>query len=91
MEVVRGVASHYNLTTKQLRGTRRVRKIVTPRHIAMYLLRVDYNLPFADIGLIFSNRDHTTVMHAVDKISNQLKDLESLRIDVSEVRNSLYA
>ena len=90
LEVVRGVANYYNLTTKQIRGSRRPKPIVTPRHIAMYLLRVDYKLPFTEIGMLFSNRDHTTIMHAVEKITTQLKDIESLRIDVNEVRKALY-
>jgi chromosomal replication initiator protein len=90
LELVKGVATHFNVNSKQLRGGKRVKQLVTPRHIAMYLLRVDYKLPLTEIGSLFSDRDHTTVMHAVEKITTQLKDVESLRIDVEEVRRELY-
>jgi chromosomal replication initiator protein len=90
LEVMKGVARYFDITPKQLRGERRVKQLVTPRHIAMYLLRVDYKLPLTEIGLLFTNRDHTTVMHAVDKITTLLKDQESLRMNVGEIRKLLY-
>jgi chromosomal replication initiator protein len=90
LEVVRGVAKYYQLSTKDLQGKRRTRGVVTPRHIAMYLLRIDYQLPLMEVAGIFSGRDHTTVMHAVEKITRQLKDQENLRMDVAEVRKMLY-
>jgi chromosomal replication initiator protein len=90
LEIVRGVADHYQLSPKDIRGVGRRQSIATPRHVAMYLLRVDYNLPFEEIGGVFSNRDHTTVMHAVDKITDLLKDSEALRMDVSTIRKHLY-
>lgn len=90
-EVIKGVSQLYNLTPKDIRGKRRVKHIVKARHIAMYLLRVDFNLPLTEIGSLFSNRDHTSVMHAVDKIMRQLTDSESLRMDLSQVRSTVYA
>lgn len=91
LEIVRGVAAYYEQQAKEVRGKGRSRNLVRPRHMAMYLLRVDYNLPLTDIGEFFSNRDHTTVMHAVDKITQRLKDSEELRIDLSELRRDLYS
>jgi chromosomal replication initiator protein len=90
LEVIRGVATYYQLPTKQLQGKRRTKQVVRSRHVAMYLLRIDYKLPLTEIGTLFSDRDHTTVMHAVDKITKQLKDEESLRVDVGQVRKTLY-
>ncbi len=90
LELIRGVGDHFGINVKQLRGTGRAQKLVVPRHIAMYLLRVDYRLPLMEIGDLFSNRDHTTVMHAVEKITQQLQDSETLRLDVGEVRKHLY-
>jgi len=91
LELAKGVADHFGINIKQLRGTGRAQKIVTPRHIAMYLLRVDYRLPLMEIGDLFSGRDHTTVMHAVEKITQQLQTSDSLRLDVGEVRKKLYS
>lgn len=90
LELVRGVADHFNINLKLLRGSGRSQKLVAPRHIAMYLLRTDYRLSLMEIGEIFSNRDHTTVMHAVEKITQQLQDSEMLRLDLGEVRKRLY-
>lgn len=90
LEVMRGVAGYFDIPTKELKGKRRQKQFVKPRHLAMYLLRIDYKLPLAEIGMLFSDRDHTTVMHAVEKISKQLKDRESLRLDLNEVRKQLY-
>jgi chromosomal replication initiator protein len=90
LEVIRGVSDHFGINVKLLRGTGRAQKIVVPRHIAMYLLRVDYRLPLMEIGELFSNRDHTTVMHAVEKITQQLHESETLRLDLGEVRSHLY-
>ena len=90
-EVIRGVADHFGINTKLLRGGGRSQKLVVPRHIAMYLLRVDYRLPLMEIGSLFSGRDHTTVMHAVEKVTQQLQDMETLRLDIGEVRKHLYS
>lgn len=89
-ELIKGVADHFGINIKQLRGSGRSQKLVIPRHIAMYLLRVDYRMPLMEIGELFSGRDHTTVMHAVEKVAQQLQELETLRLDVGEVRKHLY-
>ena len=89
-EIIKGTANHYQITAKQIRGLGRKRQLVTPRHVAMYLLRIDYKLPLTEIGVLFSNRDHTTVMHAVEKVTGQLKDSVTLREDVGEIRKVLY-
>jgi len=62
---------------------------VEPRQLAMYLLRVDMDLPLTEIGNLFGGRDHTTVMHSVEKITNELVASESLRTDVANLRKSL--
>jgi chromosomal replication initiator protein len=90
MEVVRGAADFFNVTTKQIKGAGRSKPLVMPRHLAMYLLRVDYKMPFTEIGFLFSGRDHTTVMHAVDKITRELQDSSELRHNLASVRKQLY-
>jgi chromosomal replication initiator protein len=90
MEVMRGVADYFNIPLKILRGGGRAQKVVGPRHISMYLLRVDYRLPLMEIGDLFSGRDHTTIMHAVEKVTQQLHSSERLRLDISQVRQRIY-
>jgi chromosomal replication initiator protein len=89
-EILRGVADYYNLKPKIITGTVRKKDIVLPRHLAMYLMRIDYQLPFTEIGSIFSGRDHTSIMHAVEKITRELKDSVSMRTDLESIRTKLY-
>lgn len=68
------VCSHYGVSLEELVSDRRTRRIVTPRQVAMYLSRelTDASLPA--IGRSFGGRDHTTVLHAVEKIKKQMAD-----------------
>ena len=71
MDVLRQVASHYNMPPEVIRGSGRVREVVVPRQVAQYLIRelTDHSLP--EIGQFFG-RDHSTVMHAINKVSEQM-------------------
>ncbi|MFC4640093.1 chromosomal replication initiator protein DnaA [Deinococcus hohokamensis] len=76
MDVLRQVASHFNMPPDVIRGSGRVREVVIPRQVAQYLIRdlTDHSLP--EIGQFFG-RDHSTVMHAINKVTEQLgKDTE---------------
>lgn len=88
--VARQVADYFNLSTKDLRGLCRQKKIVQSRQVAMYLIRHDLKTTLQEIGKFFGNRDHTTVMHAVEKITRDLKSLEGLRMDITSIRKKLY-
>lgn len=67
------VASTYSITVDALIGTSRAYKNALPRHIAMYLIKTLYDVPYKKIGEIFSNRDHSTVLAACNKIEHDLK------------------
>ncbi len=84
------VAVYFNLRLKDVRGPRRAKNIVRSRQIAMYLIRHDLQSTLKDIGKFFGNRDHTTVMHSVEKITKQLPGFENLRIDIASIRKRLY-
>ncbi len=73
------VANHFNLKVEQFKSRKRTRSISYPRQIAMYISRelTDSSLP--KIGEEFGGRDHTTVIHAHEKISNDLKTDDNLR------------
>jgi chromosomal replication initiator protein len=68
------ICKNYNLTPKELVSKRRSRNISFPRQIAMYICRELTDLSLPKIGEEFGGRDHTTVIHAKDKIYNQIKD-----------------
>lgn len=67
------VANYYNLKIEDLKSARRTRNIAFPRQIAMYLSRKLTDMSLPKIGEEFGGRDHTTVIHAYEKISNNLK------------------
>ncbi|RTR27050.1 chromosomal replication initiator protein DnaA [Deinococcus radiophilus] len=87
-EVVRAAAQLFEVTTEQIKGTGRARDIVVPRQIAMYLIRemTEHSLP--EIGQFFG-RDHSTVMHAVNKVTEGIKRDEELAAQVSRLRRHL--
>jgi hypothetical protein len=67
-EIINSIIKHYNITKEQLFGKTRKANIVEARHVFMYILREKFKLSFPAIGRII-NRDHTSIMHACDRIS----------------------
>src|SRR5258708_1416781 len=88
-DIVKTVAAHYKVTTLQLCGPKRSRPLVDYRHIAMFLLYKDLHLPLVQVGQEFGGRDHTSVMHAVEKIETQLETSDELQTSLSAIRASL--
>lgn len=88
-EVVGAVADYYSVGKRQLIGTSRARVIARPRQILMYLLRMELKLPYQEIGRLIGGRDHTTVMHAVDKITHMSSSDVQIRADIRGIKNLL--
>lgn len=89
-EVVDVVASYFSLKSTSLKGIKRDRPIARPRQILMYLLRTELQVPLMEIGNLIGGRDHTTIMHGVEKITTLLSTNESLRGDIESIRKRLY-
>ncbi|HUS60039.1 MAG TPA: chromosomal replication initiator protein DnaA [Nevskiaceae bacterium] len=89
-EVLRTVASFYNLKVSDLTGPRRLKPIVAPRQILMYLLRTELKVPLMEIGRLLGDRDHTTIMYGVEKITNNLSTSEKLRVEIVGIKQKLY-
>lgn len=70
--IINTVAEHFDVTATDIMGTKRNSKIVYPRQIAMYLCREMTNIPLKSIGKSMGNRDHSTVMHGIEKIEKEL-------------------
>lgn len=70
-QVMQLVARQYNITVEDLKSKKRSAKIGVPRQIAMYICRTYLNEPLARIGSEFGGKDHTTVMHSVEKITKE--------------------
>lgn len=88
-EIQTTVGKFYGVTVKEIKATKRTQNIVLARQVAMYLARemTDNSLP--KIGKEFGGRDHSTVLHAYNKIKNMLAQDESLRIELDTIKNKM--
>ena len=89
--VLERVASYFDLSMADLVGAKRDKEIVLPRQVAMYIMRHELNLSFPKIAGAVGGRDHTTAMHSVSKIERQIESDESLRQELSGIKEQLYA
>ena len=85
------VADFYNITLEDMKSKRRDKHIVFPRQVAMFLVREETPSSLPAIGKAFGGRDHTTALHSIEKIANELKEDERLRFEVQAIRERLYA
>jgi chromosomal replication initiator protein len=88
--LIKVVAEFYNISEKDIFEQTRKKQIVLPRQIAMYLLREDFNSSYPYIGEKFGGKDHTTVIHAYEKIANDMKINEGLQEEIKQIRELLY-
>ena len=85
------VGKYFNILPADLRGSKRSNDITFPRQIAMYLCRNVAQMSLPQIGIDFGKRDHTTVMHAVNKIEKEIKTNSNTRLIVESVQNILLS
>ena len=83
------VADYFNISVSDLKSKKKTANIAKPRHIAMYLCRVDTEEGLARIGLEFGGRDHSTVSSALDKITNELKTDSKLNMIIKDIESKL--
>jgi len=88
-DIQRLVARHFNVTEESLRGKRRTDVIAFPRQVGMYIARSVTDLSFADIGMKFGGRDHSTVLHACSKIEALMATDRELRVVVEDLIASI--
>ncbi len=87
--ILEATAASYGFSIEAICGPSRTRPLVTARQVAMYLVRelTDYSYPA--IARVFGGRDHTTVIHAVDKITTQMKERRQIYDQVTEIRSQI--
>ena len=85
------VAKYFNVDVKDLVGQKRSADIVFPRQIAMYLCRSIPQISLPQIGKEFGDRDHTTVLHACNKIEKEIKENKNTKLIVDSVKNIILA
>lgn len=83
------VCDYFNITEKEMDSSKKTKKIVYPRQIAMYLVREMTELSLPKIGEIFGNRDHSTVLHNCDKITKEIDDDINVRELIDKLRERI--
>ena len=90
-DIIDYICKYYNVDEDTLRGQNRGRDIVNARQIAMYLIRRMTNLSLNDIGKEFGHRDHTTVLHSLDKVETQMRSDPAFAEVVKEITTNINA
>lgn len=87
--VISVVAEHFNVSAADLSGNKRNSKVVVPRQIAMYLCRELMDTSLKTIGKSLGNRDHTTVMHGIEKIEKEIENNDNIRNTVDILKKKI--
>ncbi len=88
-QIAQAVAEYYHISLEAMCGKQRDKHIVMPRQIAMYLMRQETQASLLEIGQIFGGRDHSTVLHACEKIDRALNLNPTLRREIVAIREQL--
>ena len=88
-KIQKAVADYFDITVDNLKSKKRTANINNARQIAIYLCRVITEETTTRIGLEFGNRDHSTVLHAIEKVSKDVKNNDELRSQLNEIKNKL--
>ena len=87
--IISVVSEHYGVTSADLCGNKRNAKIVMPRQVSMYLCREIISTPLKNIGKCLGNRDHTTVMHGIEKIEHELENDDNLKNTIDILKKKI--
>ena len=90
-QIVERCARHYQISIEDILGPKRDKDIVVPRQVAMYMLRSELHLSFPKIAHELGRKDHTTAIHSVEKIENELRLDADIRSALAEIKDRLYA
>jgi len=90
-DIIEIVARFYELNIKEITGNSRKKELVKPRQISAYLIREELGASYPNIGQELGGRDHTTAMHAYNKIVKEIKENENekLKQEIESIRQSL--
>ncbi len=89
--VIEKVSKHYQISLDDLIGPKRDKDIVVPRQVAMYLLREELKLSYPKIARELGRKDHTTALHSVDKIHNEIDINPDIKKAINDIKEKLYA
>ncbi len=89
--IIEKTAKHFSIPMEEILGPKRDKDIVVPRQIAMYMLRSELHLSFPKIAHELGRKDHTTAIHSIDKIEKEMGFEGTIKQNVQELKEKLYA
>ena len=89
-DIIDSVCKYFGVNKDDLMGKKKNKEIVEPRQICMYLLADLTNMPLSSVGNMCGNRDHTTVIHARDKVERLMSNTERIKNAVSDIKSMIY-
>ena len=87
--IIDTVCKYFNITKNDIVGKKKNKEIVEPRMISIYLICELLDIPLVSIGKKFGGRDHTTIMHARDKITEQVKTNNKIKVYINDIKDLL--
>ena len=88
-KIIQTVCQFFKISKEELIGKKKNKEIVEPRQLCIYLINDMLDIPLTAIGAIFGGRDHTTIMHARDKISTQMKTNPHIKTLVGDIKSQI--
>lgn len=88
-KIIDVACKYYSVTKTEIIGKKKNKEIVEPRQVCVYLITEMLNLPLAAIGTAFGGRDHTTIMHARDKINESIKTNNNISTAVKDIKDMI--
>lgn len=89
VKITNCVAEYFNISTEEIKGKKKTKEIVLPRQISIYLITELLTIPLINIGEFFGGKDHTTIMHARDKISASMRENSLLATQVKDIKDMI--
>ncbi len=87
--VIQKISEYYSIDESAMYAKTRRREVVKPRQIIMYILREDFHMSYPAIGTVFGGRDHTTVIHACEKVKGDMDADDVFKTQIEEIRGML--
>ncbi len=89
-QILKAVCSYYSVRMTDIKGKRRTKDLVIPRQVAMYLMYEMTQTPYMSIGELLGGRDHTTIMHGVRKVEEDIEKTMEAKKDIHNIKQFIY-
>lgn len=90
-QILRAVCAYYSVKMDDIKGAKRTKELVIPRHVAMYLIYDLTKTPYMTIAQVFGGRDHTSILHGIKKVEEEFKTSAKTRQDIENILQTVYA